>query len=59
MKASYAVLIASMIVALGGWMVTLNEWGQATTTIALGGLLMNLAGVFLAWMGKSPIKPKQ
>jgi len=56
MKTSIILLVASLIVALGGWIITLDTWADALKTVAMGGLLMNLAGVVLAWLGKSPIK---
>jgi hypothetical protein len=57
MNFSIALLVASLIAGIGGWMVTLASWSVALTTINLGGLLVILAGVVVAWLGKSPIKP--
>lgn len=47
---STAILIVSLLGALGGWAVTLNTWGAAATPVAVGGLLLvlssNLAAAF-------------
>lgn len=59
MNKSIALLVFSLAIAAGGWIITLPDWSAATTTVAIGGLLMNLGGVGAAWLGKSPLKPKQ
>lgn len=57
MKLSIVLLVASLVMALGGWMMTLKTWDAALLPLAMGGLLFNLGGVVVAWLGKSPIKP--
>ena len=56
MKLSISLLVASLLMAAGGWIFTLPTWAAAATPAALGGLLTGLAGVVLAWLGKSPIQ---
>jgi hypothetical protein len=58
-KLSVLLLIASIIVGIGGWMVTLQTWQQATNPVPMGGLLMIIGGVLCAWLGQSPLKGKQ
>jgi hypothetical protein len=58
MKLSIAFLLASLLMAIGGWILTLPNWNAATTPAAIGGLLTGLGGVVVAWLGKSPITPK-
>ncbi len=40
------VLIGSLILGIGGWMVTLANWSEALTPVSMGGLLMIVGGVF-------------
>jgi len=54
MKVSIIILIASLLVALGGWMATLATWVDALTPIAFGGLIAIVGSVLLAWLGESP-----
>lgn len=56
MKLSVLLLVASLFIALGGWMLTLPNWAAATTPTAIGGLFLGLGGVICAWLGKSPIQ---
>lgn len=52
---SYVVLMASLLIALGGWGATFNTWAEATRVGNVFGLLGIVGGVLLAWVGKSPI----
>ncbi len=58
MKLSMVVLVASLLMAIGGWIITLPTWQAACTPVSMGGLLTGVGGVILAWLGKSPIKPR-
>lgn len=57
MKSSTWLLVASLAVGLGGWMITLANWSACTSPVNVGGLIMILGGIVAAWLGKSPIKP--
>ena len=56
MKLSILVLVASLLMAIGGWVITLPSWQAALAPVSMGGLLTGIGGVILAWLGKSPIK---
>lgn len=51
------IYIASLSFGLGGWMVALPEWTDATSPAAVGGLLMILASITAPALGGSIIKP--
>lgn len=53
-----ALLICSLIIAMAPWVAALPSWGAMFTpqNIAIG--LPIAAGVVIAWLGTSPIKPK-
>lgn len=53
---SILILVLGMLVALGGWFQTLPTWGDASTPAYLGQGIAVVAGVGLAWLGKSPVK---
>ena len=54
MKTSYATLIVAILVAVGGWAITLPSWSVACQPTNIGGLLMGLGSVAGAWFAKSP-----
>jgi len=51
---SISLLIGGILVAVGPWAATLDNWADALTTQHVGVLLPIIGGVFLAWLGKSP-----
>lgn len=51
------IYLASLIFGLGGWMVALPTWTDATSPAAVGGLLMILASITAPAFGGSVIKP--
>jgi membrane associated rhomboid family serine protease len=55
---SRIILIASLLLALGGWDSSFQYWGQVFQVSNFLGLLAIVGGVLLAWVGKSPIKPE-
>lgn len=55
---SFLVLAASLLVAVSPWMMSLESFETATTPANLGALAGIVGGVLLAWLGKSPLKPK-
>jgi hypothetical protein len=55
---SVIVLIASLCIVLGPWMLQLEVFGDALTPDKMGELLPMIGGVLLAWLGRSPL-PKQ
>ena len=48
---SNLILLVSLLGAVGGWAVTLNTWGAATTPTAVGGLLLVLGSTLGAAFG--------
>ena len=58
MKVSYTVLAASLLIALASWGSGFDNWEQLKEIANVFSLLGVVGGVFLAWLGKSPIKPK-
>ena len=52
---SVVVLLASLCIVLGPWMLDLETFGQILTPENLGTLLPMVGGVLLAWIGKSPL----
>jgi len=59
MKASIAVLLASLLIAVGSWGSGFGNWQQLREVSNVFSLLGVVGSVVLAWLGKSPIKPKQ
>jgi len=53
------VLLASIGIAFFGWSSALPSWADGMTTGALSGLGSAICGIILAWIGQSPIKPRQ
>jgi len=37
--------IGSLLLGIGGWIITLNTWQDATTPVALGGLVLIVGGI--------------
>ena len=59
MKVSMAVLAASLLIAVGSWGSGFSNWQQLREISNVFSLLGVVGSVVLAWLGKSPIKPKQ
>jgi len=59
MKASIAVLLASLLIAVGSWGSGFGNWQELKEISNVFSLLGVVGSVVLAWLGKSPIKPKQ
>jgi predicted alpha/beta hydrolase len=59
MKVSIAVLIASLLIAIGSWGSGFSNWQQLKEISNVFSLLGVIGSVVLAWMGRSPITPKQ
>ncbi len=59
MKISIVVLIASLMLAIGGWLAALASWHDLAQPGTMAALLSTIGGVILAWLGRSPITPKQ
>jgi hypothetical protein len=57
-KISIMVLIASLMLAVGGWMAALGSWHDLAQPGTIAALLSTIGGVILAWLGRSPITPK-
>ena len=47
------LFIMSLLVTIGGWVITLATWGEALTTAAIGGLLILLGNNVFANMIKN------
>jgi hypothetical protein len=58
-QVSYTVLAASLPIALASWGSGFDNWQQLKEIANVFSLLGVVGGVFLAWLGKSPIKPKR
>ena len=54
----YVILIASLLVGLGPWIQSADTWGSLFSTSNLGPGIGIVGGVLLAWVGRSPQKPK-
>ena len=50
-------LVASLMLAVGGWGATFQHWNEAWQVSNFFGLLAIIGGIMLAWLGQSPIKP--
>lgn len=50
------VLIASLLVALGGWGATFTSWAEVCRVNNVFGLVGIIGGVLLAWLGASPLQ---
>ncbi len=59
MKVSIVVLIASLMLAVGGWLAAIGSWHDLAQPETIAALLSTIGGVVLAWFGRSPITPKQ
>jgi len=59
MKLSIIVLIASLMLAAGGWLAALASWHDLAQPGTIAALLSTVGGVILAWLGRSPITPKK
>jgi hypothetical protein len=59
MKVSIMVLIASLLLAVGGWLAALGSWHDLMQPGIIAALLSTIGGVILAWLGRSPINSKQ
>jgi|WetSurMetagenome_2_1015567.scaffolds.fasta_scaffold159704_3 hypothetical protein len=59
MKTPILILIASLLVSLVPWFNALSTWGAMFTPVNVGAFFGIVGGVLLAWLGASPIKPKQ
>ncbi len=59
MKISIAVLLASILIAIGSWGSGFNNWDQLKEISNVFSLLGVIGSVVIAWRGKSPIKPQQ
>jgi hypothetical protein len=59
MKVSILVLIASLMLSIGGWLGALGSWHDLVQPGTIAALLSTIGGVILAWLGRSPITPKQ
>ncbi len=59
MRISVMVLIASLMLAVGGWLAALASWHDLAQPGTIAALLSTIGGVILAWLGRSPIAPKQ
>jgi hypothetical protein len=59
MKISIMVLVASLMLAIGGWLAALGSWNDLAQPGTIAALLSTIGGVILAWLGRSPIKAKQ
>jgi hypothetical protein len=59
MKISIIVLIASLMLAIGGWLAALGSWHDLEQPGTIAALLSTIGGVILAWLGRSPIMSKQ
>ena len=59
MKASIAVLLASLLIAVGSWGSGFGNWQQLREVSNVFSLLGVVGSVVLAWLGKSPIRPKR
>lgn len=58
MKLSYAVLAASLLVAIGSWGMGFDNWRDLTEVSNVMSLAGVIGGVILAWLGRSPIPPR-
>lgn len=56
---SAVVLVGSLLVALGGWGVAFQEWSDMCRLSSVFSLAGVVGGVLLAWIGKSPLRPKE
>ena len=59
MKVSIVALIASLMLAVGGWLAALGSWHDLVQPGTIAALLSTISGVILAWLDRSPITPKQ
>ncbi len=59
MKISIVVLLASLLIAIGSWGSGFSNWQQLREVSNVFSLLGVVGSVVLAWLGKSPIKPRQ
>ena len=59
MKISIVVLVASLLIAIGSWGSGFSNWQQLREVPNVFSLLGVIGSVVLAWLGRSPIKPKQ
>jgi hypothetical protein len=51
MKISLMVLIASLMLAVGGWLAALGSWHDLGQPGTIAALLSTIGGVILAWLG--------
>lgn len=56
---SYLLLPLSLCVAVGSWGYGLTTWEEALQVNKVCSLIGIFGGIALAWMGQSPIKPKE
>ncbi len=53
----YVILVISLLAAFGPTLASVESWEMLMTPGYVGNTLAVLAGVALAWAGRSPIKP--
>jgi len=59
MRVSIAVLFASLLIAVGSWGSGFGNWQDLKEISNVFSLLGVVGSVVLAWLGKSPIRPKR
>ena len=55
---NWVVLLASLLVAIGGWGIGLADWADLLKVSNFFSLLAVVGGVVLAWLGASPLAKK-
>ena len=55
---SVLILLASLCIVLGPWMLQLSTFDDVLTPSKMGELISMVGAVVLAWLGRSPL-PKQ
>jgi len=53
---SYLYLLASILVAFGGWAAGAQSWHELLTIGMLPVFIGQVASIIIAWLGKSPVK---
>lgn len=53
------LLIGSLLIALGPWVLSLEAWCNAVTPQSVAVLFGIVGGVLVAWVGESPLRPRK
>jgi hypothetical protein len=60
-RLAVTMIVMSILVEVGGWMVNthLESWGELLKVQHVGGLLMHIGGVVIAWFTANPMNLRQ